>query len=99
LVSRPGRGSESGHLTAKEKCQELARAQATFARCHSDATRELSDDPNILGEAHQNGGSSVDRLSMFDLRHDWKSWCGLERATVATLALGLTLVVAAWVVV
>jgi hypothetical protein len=35
---------------------------------------------------------------MVDLRHDWKAWSGSERAMVAALALGLTLVVAAWVV-
>jgi hypothetical protein len=35
---------------------------------------------------------------MFDLLHDWKAWSESERATVAVFALGLTLVVAAWVV-
>jgi hypothetical protein len=35
---------------------------------------------------------------MFDFDHDWKAWSGRERATAAAFAVGLMLMVLAWVV-
>jgi hypothetical protein len=36
---------------------------------------------------------------MFDFHHDWKAWSDRERTAVAAVAVGLTLMVMAWVVV
>ncbi len=33
---------------------------------------------------------------MFNLLHDWKAWSNVERVTLAALAVGLSLVVVAW---
>src|SRR5258708_576933 len=38
-------------------------------------------------------------VSMFDFHHDWKAWSDNERTTVAAFAVGLALIVAAWMVV
>jgi hypothetical protein len=36
---------------------------------------------------------------MFDFHHDWKAWSERERVTVGAVAVGLTLIVVAWIVV
>jgi hypothetical protein len=67
----------------------------------NQATRHRIAIPMPLLSLSVNYGAlqAIGGVSMFDFHHDWKAWSDKERTTVAALAAGLALIVAAWMVV